>query len=150
MRRGSRKPSVLLSPPLESVTRTFIPAPPVQIFHFNSSHSATRRRKQCDVQFPMCFPLSAKQRPTMLPSVFGVTPPAVRPNRSAFIQQGQWHLPAVRPYGAKSHVWKKYAFKDAKKLEWKRRNPGELKRSVTNGKIQVRKNQCSTFGDTSN
>lgn len=61
--------------------------------HFNSPNSTD------NVLFPMCFPLNVSQCPTMVPSVFEVTPPAVRAKPSAFIQQSQRHLPALGPVG---------------------------------------------------
>lgn len=105
MRRSSNTHSsffFILNPSSRSseAADLFIPVPPVPVSHFNSSNSADKMRRRCDVQFPMCFPLKPERR-TMSPSFFEVTPPAVRPKASAFIQQSQRHLPAMgRPYGA--------------------------------------------------
>ena len=61
-------------------------------------------RKKRNRFSPMCFPLSVRHLHNSA-SVREVTPPAVRPKRSTFIQPREPRLPArppeVRPYGGR-------------------------------------------------
>lgn len=50
-----------------------------RFFHCNSTHSTTRRENNALDTLQRVFPFNARQHPKIVPSVFEVTPPAVRP-----------------------------------------------------------------------
>lgn len=91
---------------LSGASHGLIPVPPVPIFHFNSSHSKTRRENNVMYNFQCVSHLVPGSIPQWCLQSSRWHLQLRGRNRAPFIQQSQRHLPArrpaVRPYGAQA------------------------------------------------